>query len=52
MSCFGDKRVLITDSIDQGCLDILTGAGFTVDYRPGLKNADIVASIEVKRAYY
>jgi D-3-phosphoglycerate dehydrogenase len=42
----GDKRILITDPIDADCLDILRGAGFIVDHRPGLAKPDLLACIK------
>lgn len=43
----GEKRVLISDSIDKCCQDALTKAGFIVDYRPGIKKDDLLSSIKV-----
>ncbi|PIU44415.1 MAG: phosphoglycerate dehydrogenase [Ignavibacteriales bacterium CG07_land_8_20_14_0_80_59_12] len=31
-----DGKVLITDPIEQGCIDILNGEGFLVDHKPGI----------------
>ena len=43
----GEKKVLISDSIDKCCQDALTKAGFIVDYRPGIKKDDLLSSIKV-----
>lgn len=49
---FGDKKVLISDSISKCCQETLEGAGFTVDYRPGLSKDDLLACIKVRRSIY
>ncbi|MGE5314967.1 MAG: phosphoglycerate dehydrogenase [Acidobacteriota bacterium] len=38
-------KILITDPIEQSCVDILTREGFTVDNRPGLPAEEIKACI-------
>lgn len=42
----GDKRVLISDSIDSCCPDRLEKAGFTVDLRPGITKEDLLLCIK------
>lgn len=39
------KKILITDSVDPKCVDILTSGGFDVNYKPGMKNDQIVKVI-------
>ena len=38
-------KILISDQLEQTCIDILTHEGFTVDNRPGLSGADLLAVI-------
>lgn len=38
-------RVLISDPVDDQCIDILRGEGFTVDYSPGLPPDRLAAAI-------
>lgn len=40
-------RVLISDSVDASCREILQAAGITVDYRPGLAKDELLAIIKV-----
>jgi D-3-phosphoglycerate dehydrogenase len=39
------KKILITDSVDKKCVDVLTSAGFEVNYKPGMKPDQIVKVI-------
>jgi D-3-phosphoglycerate dehydrogenase len=38
-------KVLITDPVDEQCLTIFREEGFVVDYRPGLKAAELSAAV-------
>lgn len=39
------KRILIADSVDPKCVDILTSAGFDVNYKPGISREDLIKVI-------
>ena len=39
------RKILITDPLDESAVAILRGEGFAVDYRPGLKPAEIGAAL-------
>jgi len=39
-------KILISDQLEQSCIDILTSEGFTVDNRPGLSAPDLLKTIE------
>ncbi len=39
-------KILISDQLEQSCIDILTSEGFTVDNRPGLSAGDLLKTIE------
>ncbi|MCX8056251.1 MAG: phosphoglycerate dehydrogenase [Ignavibacteria bacterium] len=39
------KKILITDPIEKTCIDILEQSNFQVDYRPGLKEDEIVGIV-------
>ena len=41
------ERVLISDSVDASCRQILEGSGITVDYRPGLPKDELLNIIKV-----
>lgn len=41
------ERVLISDSIDVSCRDILTEGGINVDYRPGLTKDELLTCVKV-----
>ena len=36
------KKILITDAIEQSCVDILNRAGFQVDTKFGIKQDEII----------
>ena len=38
-------KILISDQLEQTCIDILTHEGFTVDNRPGLSAGDLLGII-------
>jgi D-3-phosphoglycerate dehydrogenase / 2-oxoglutarate reductase len=38
-------KILISDSLEQSCIDIFRGEGFEVENRPGLSAADLLAAI-------
>ena len=42
---FITKRVLVSDSVDSCCLDILRKGGFQVDNRPGLSKEQLLEAI-------
>jgi D-3-phosphoglycerate dehydrogenase / 2-oxoglutarate reductase len=39
-------KILISDNLEQSCIDILTREGFTVDNRPGLPATELVKVID------
>ena len=41
------ERVLISDSVDPSCRQILEGGGVVVDYRPGLSKEELLVAIKV-----
>ena len=41
------NKVLISDSVDVSCREILERAGLTVDYKPGLSKEDLLQTIKV-----
>ncbi len=41
------KKVLISDSVDVSCREILESAGISVDYKPGLKKEELLDIIKV-----
>ena len=41
------KKVLISDSVDPSCREILESGGLTVDYKPGISKEDLLAIIPV-----
>ena len=41
------KKVLISDSVDVSCREILEAAGISVDYKPGLSKTDLISIIKV-----
>jgi hypothetical protein len=41
------ERVLISDSVDSSCSEILKSAGIVVDYRPGLGKDELLSIIKV-----
>ena len=43
------KRVLISDSVDVSCREMLASGGLAVDYRPGLSKDDLLACVKVCR---
>jgi D-3-phosphoglycerate dehydrogenase len=38
-------KILISDQLEQSCIDILTHEGFTVDNRPGLPAAELLSAV-------
>ena len=38
-------KILISDQLEQNCIDILTHEGFTVDNRPGLPPDDLLSVV-------
>ncbi len=40
------KKIIITDSVDKKCANILESAGFEVNYKPGLPKEEIVKIIK------
>jgi len=40
------KRILITDPIEKNCIEILESNGFIVDYKPGIKEDEIISIIK------
>ncbi len=45
------SRVLISDSVDASCREILESSGIPVDYKPGVSKDDLLAIIKVKISY-
>ncbi len=41
------NKVLISDSVDVSCREILEAAGIAVDYKPGMSKEDLLQSIKV-----
>ena len=41
------NKVLISDSVDVSCREILEKAGVAVDYKPGLSKEDLLQCIKV-----
>ena len=41
------ERVLISDSVDPSCRQILESGGVAVDYRPGLGKEELLVAIKV-----
>ena len=41
------QKVLISDSVDVSCREILESAGISVDSRPGLGKGDLLSIIKV-----
>ena len=41
------NKVLISDSIDASCREILEGAGISVDYQPGIAKDKLLSIIKV-----
>ena len=41
------NKVLISDSVDASCREILESAGISVDYRPGLPKDELLTIIKV-----
>ena len=41
------NRVLISDSVDVSCREILEAAGISVDYKPGLSKTELLSIIKV-----
>lgn len=42
------SRVLISDSVDASCREILESSGVPVDYKPGINKDDLLAIIKVR----
>jgi D-3-phosphoglycerate dehydrogenase / 2-oxoglutarate reductase len=40
------KKILISDTIDKRCLDILSSSGFIVDYSPDLSSNDLINKVK------
>ena len=45
------NRVLISDSVDASCREILETSGIPVDYKPGISKEDLLAVIKVYLAW-
>ena len=45
------ERVLISDSVDSSCRQILESGGVVVDYRPGLSKEELLVAIKVPNSY-
>ncbi len=41
-------NVLMSDCVDASCVEILEGAGVSVDYKPGLSKEDLLQCIKVR----
>lgn len=41
------SRVLISDSVDASCREILEGSGIPVDYKPGITKDQLIDIIKV-----
>lgn len=41
------EKVLISDSVDVSCREILESAGISVDSRPGLRKDELISIIKV-----
>lgn len=45
------NKVLISDSVDTSCREILETAGVSVDYKPGLSKEDLLQCIKVRQEH-
>ena len=44
-------KVLISDSVDSSCREILESNGVPVDYKPGMSKEELLAVIKVSHGY-
>lgn len=42
------EKVLISDSVDESCRQILEAGGISVDYKTGLSKPELLAIVKVK----